>query len=216
MQYNYPVIAPYTNFEDDSHSNIFIYGQEYPVKSLLDYISNFDNAGHAAHLHASYIEYRRKSIYYESQLSVLFAGIDSIYTKLGKDESEDEKNKALMYDTFLKSITSIDTFDIDKKVLKFLKVKGTKKAFIGLASFADHINAMYDFIGSKRLNADLLKRINTLRNNIAHGNDYVFDDFVTVWEDPNDHKLYPAIEPQHIESLADTLWESIKRLTSAK
>ena len=47
--------------------------------------------------------------------------------------------------------------------------------------------------------------MNTLRNNIAHGNDYNFDDFTSEWTNSKTGKTYPVISFKNIEGVGRTL-----------
>jgi len=179
---------------------------------LLKYVINFESIGYATHLHASYVEYGSKEIYLESRLSVLFAGVDSLYSKLAKTPSSKETARATEYDNFITAIEGVDTLKSNKKLLKFFKNSQTKQAYTSPVSFQTKLNAVYDFTGSDKLSSAISERMNTLRNNIAHGNDYNFDDFVTEWTNPKTGKTYPAITFKDIESVSRTLWTAIVKL----
>lgn len=181
---------------------------------LLKYITNFKSIGYATHLHASYVEYRDKNIYLESQLSVLFAGIDSVYSKLPNTPSVKEISRNNSYDALLTEISGIDAIKNDKKLLKFLQKPSTKQNYVSPVSFQAKLNSVYDFVGETRLNSATSERINTLRNNIAHGNDYNFDDFITDWIDPKTDKIYPAIKGEDIKGLSNVLWSAITKLAN--
>lgn len=181
---------------------------------LLKYTTNFKSIGYATHLHASYIEYRDKNIYLESQLSVLFAGIDSIYSKLPNTPNSKETARAESYETFLSEISDVDVIKKDKKLLKFLQKLSTKQNYVSPISFQVKLNTVYDFTDVDRLSSAVSERINTLRNNIAHGNDYDFDDFVTEWTDPKTGKIYPAITGEEVKGVSNVLWIAVRKLAN--
>lgn len=182
------------------------------VDLLLTYITNFERIGYATHLHASYVEYGDRKIYLESRFSVLFAGIDSIYSKLTPPPSKKELARVSEYDTFVSDAEKLGGTKGNKNLVKFLKKASTKQAYTSPVSFQAKLNTVYEYVGVDRLGSALSERINTLRNNIAHGNDYNFDEFVTEWIDPKTNRTYPAITGKDIEDISFTLWSAIKKL----
>lgn len=179
---------------------------------LLAYVTNFKKLGYATHLHASYVEYGDRKIYLESRLSVLFAGIDALYSKLSLVPTDKVASKIKAYDDFISEIEKTELAKSNTKIVKFLKKDSTKNAYTDPVSFQTKLNVVYDFVDATRLNSALSERVNTLRNNIAHGNDYNFDDFVNEWTDPKTSKVYPAVRGDSVESISDTLWRAISKL----
>lgn len=179
---------------------------------LLAYVTNFEQIGYATHLHASYVEYGDRKIYLESRFSVLFAGIDSIYSKLAPPPNDKEKTRILEYDNFILTAGKLETTKGNKNIMKFLKKESTKLAYTSPVSFQAKLNTVYDYAGAEKMESSLSERVNTLRNNIAHGNDYNFDEFITEWVNPKTNKTYPAITGKDIENMSYTLWRAIKKL----
>ncbi len=185
------------------------------VDLLLAYVTNFEKIGYATHLHASYVEYGDRKIYLESRFSVLFAGIDSIYSKLTPPPSKKELSKISEYDTFVSDAEKLESTKGNKNLVKFLKRASTKQAYTSPISFQAKLNTVYDHVGVERLGSALSERVNMLRNNIAHGNDYNFDEFVTEWIDPKTNKTYPAVTGKDIEDISYILWSAIKKLAKS-
>lgn len=181
---------------------------------LLAYVTNFEKIGYATHLHASFVEYGDRKIYLESRFSVLFAGIDSMYSKLAPPPSEKELTRISEYDTFVSETEKLENTKANKNLVKFLKRTSTKQAYTSPVSFQAKLNTVYDYVGVEKLGSALSERVNTLRNNIAHGNDYNFDDFVTEWTDPKTNKTYPPVTGKDIEDISYTLWRAIKKLAT--
>ena len=188
-----------------------IYPIQETVNLLKAYVTNFEKIGYATHLHAAFVEYYSdQKIYLESSFSVLFAGIDSIYSKLTPTSSKKELSRISEYDTFISDAEKIAS----AKLIKFLKKVSTKQAYTRPVSFQSKLNTVYDYVGEEKLEPALSERINILRNNIVHGNDYNFDDFVTEWTDPKTQKTYPAITSKDIKNIDHTLWRAIKKLAN--
>lgn len=186
-----------------------------PIQETVDllkaYVTNFEKIGYATHLHAAFVEYcSNQKIYLESSFSVLFAGIDSIYSKLAPPPSEKELSRILEYDTFISDAEKIAS----ARLIKFLKKVSTKQAYTRPVSFQSKLNTAYNYVGEEKLEPTLSERINILRNNIVHGNDYNFDDFFTEWTDPKTQKTYPAITSKDIKNIDHTLWRAIKKLAN--
>lgn len=122
--------------------------------------------------------------------------------------------RAEEYDSFIREIEETGVVDGHKKTVKFLKRRTTKDAYVSPVSFQDKLNAVFDFADVARLDPLLSHRLNTLRNNIAHGNDYNFDEFFTEWIDVDTSKSYPAIMGEHLEGISNATWLAILKLAN--
>lgn len=209
IDHSRPVHSPDVDIEEKSIQAIKVVAE-----LLLKYVTNFKDIGYATHLHASYVEYGSKEIYLESRLSVLFAGVDSLYSKLTPPPSKNELVRISEYESFILDAEKLEDTKGNKNLLKFLKKESTKLAYTSPVSFQAKLNAVYDFTSCDRLSPAISGRMNTLRNNIAHGNDYDFDEFITEWTDARTGTVYPAITFKDIEGVSSTLWTAIKRLAT--
>ena len=152
-------------------------GHPSPERHLLDYknrkqftndfqsyLNSFDAIQPANNIHAAFVRYNTDKVYVDSQLSLLFAGIDSMFKKIYQPDIDEKRTEK--YSRFLSTVNSLE--DVDKSIKNFIGLDLTRGSYLEATSFTEKIKKVAKYSGITITHKWALNA-NRLRNQLAHG-----------------------------------------------
>ncbi|HRN97517.1 MAG TPA: hypothetical protein PLZ58_03675 [Candidatus Saccharibacteria bacterium] len=203
-----------TQYLDRGNANHIIYGNTGFINDFLNYVFNFKVLGNTAHLYAAYIEFFHRDVYYESIIFNLLACVDSIASKIKirNEVSKTHKKRSDEYDKFIGEITGLKKSggirSIKSGLFAHLRDERSKENYVEKSDFKMKLHLLFDYVDSDRLDDKIASALNSLRNDIAHGNDYDFDRYANGYTDSQGVE-YPPVTGDDIKKIADVCWHAI-------